>query len=246
VDRVDPYTRLAAVYDAIVVEPCHGEWAAFLDELWREDGDGVHTVLDLCCGTGLLAAELAGLGYDVVGQDGSEAMLAQARRRLPSSVRLVRSLLPSLAVEDVFDAAVCTFDGLNYLSLSDVHATFAALSNHLRRAGWLIFDVHTDAMMEFTARQPIVHGAQAEHRFAIRSVVDTTARTCDTRVEITPPSGAGAFSEQHRQYFHRADDLRASLIDTQFEAIELREGYTEHHATPSTLSATWIARRAST
>ena len=56
----------------------------------------------------------------------------------------------ALAVEGVYDAAVCTFDGLNYLTPADLRSTFAALSFRVRPAGWLVFDVHTDAMMAFS------------------------------------------------------------------------------------------------
>ena len=241
--QVEAYTSLAGVYDEIVVDPCHGAWASFLHELWSDDEHGVQSVLDVCCGTGLLAGELAALGYQVVGLDGSEAMLARARRRLPE-VRLVRSTLPALAVEGVYDAAVCTFDGLNYLTPADLSSTFSALSRRLRPAGWLVFDVHTDAMMAFTASRPVVRGEQGEHRFVISSVVDTRARTCDTRIEITPMHGS-AFSEQHRQYFHRAADMRSSLVDASFEVSAIRDGYSERPVDASALSATWIARRAS-
>jgi len=47
-------------------------------------------VLELACGTGRLLARLAGAGLEVTGQDLSEAMLAQARRRveaLPADIR---------------------------------------------------------------------------------------------------------------------------------------------------------------
>jgi hypothetical protein len=159
-------------------------------------------------------------------------------------VRLVRSTLPALAVEGVYDAAVCTFDGLNYLSPADLRSTFAALSLRLRPGGWFVFDVHTDAMMAFTAAQPVVRGEQGEHRFVISSVVDTRARTCDTRIEIVPLHGSDAFSEQHRQYFHGAADLRSSLVDASFEVTAVRDGYSERPVDASVLSATWIARRA--
>ena len=56
--QVEAYSRLAGVYDEIVIDPCHDRWASFLNELWRADADGVRSVLDLCCGTGLLAGEL--------------------------------------------------------------------------------------------------------------------------------------------------------------------------------------------
>jgi SAM-dependent methyltransferase len=245
VAQVEAYTRLAGVYDEIVVDSCHGAWASFLHELWSDDEHGVHDVLDVCCGTGLLAVELAALGYEVVGLDGSEAMLARARRRLRSEVRLVRSTLPALAVTGEFDAAVCTFDGLNYLTPADLRSTLAALALRLRPAGWLVFDVHTDAMMAFTVSRPVVRGEEGEHRFVISSVVDTHTRTCDTRIEVVPPDGGGAFSEHHRQHFHRAADMRSWLVDAGFEVTAVRDGYSERPADASALSATWIARRTS-
>ena len=243
--QVEAYTRLAGVYDEIVVDPCHGALASFLHELWSDDARGVHSVLDVCCGTGLLAAELAALGYEVVGLDASEAMLARARRRLRSDVRLVRSTLPALAVTGEYDAAVCTLDGLNYLTPADLRSTFAALSRRIRPAGWLVFDVHTDAMMAFTVSRPVVHGEEAEHRFVISSTVDTRTRTCDTHVEIVPLDGNGAFSEQHRQHFHPAPDMRSWLVDAGFDVTAVRDGYSDRPADASALSATWIARRAS-
>src|SRR5262249_23942003 len=150
--------------------------------------------LDVCCGTGLLAGELAALGYRMVGLDASEAMLARDRRRLPSDVRLVRSTLPALAVEGVYDAAGCTYDGLNSLDPADLRSTFAALSLRLRPSGWLVFDVHTDAMMAFTASRSVVQGEQGEYRFVISSVVDTRARTCDTSIEVESSDGGGPFN----------------------------------------------------
>jgi predicted TPR repeat methyltransferase len=62
VRHVEAYSRLAGVYDEIVVDPCHGRWSSFLHELWSTDPDGVRSVLDLCCGTGLLAGELIDRG----------------------------------------------------------------------------------------------------------------------------------------------------------------------------------------
>jgi SAM-dependent methyltransferase len=245
VGQVEAYTRLAGVYDEIVVDPPHGAWASFLHELWSGDEYGVHDVLDVCCGTGLLAVELAALGYRVVGLDGSEAMLARARRRLGPQVRFVRSTLPALAVTGEYDAAVCTFDGLNYLTPTDLRSTFAALSRRIRPSGWLVFDVHTDAMMAFTVSRPVVHGEESKHRFVISSVVDTRMRTCDSRIEVVPLDGDGAFSEQHRQHFHRAADMRSALVDAGFDVTAVTDGYSERPADASALSATWIARRAS-
>ena len=242
---VEAYSRLAGFYDEIVIDPCHDRWASFLHELWSADPEGVRSVLDLGCGTGILAGELIARGYRVVGVDASDAMLALARERLGPEVTLSRMTLPDLEVEGVFDAAVCTFDGLNYLTRDELRSTIGAVAGCLRPAGWLVFDLHTDGMMNFTIANPVVAGQSAGNDFVISSVVDPAARTCDTRIELTRPRDGDPFSEQHHQYFHADADVRASLQDAGFGEIAVGAEYTHEPADASTLRATWTARRSS-
>jgi hypothetical protein len=170
-------------------------------------------------------------------------MLALARARLGPEVALSRVTLPDLAVEGVFDAAVCTFDGLNYLAPDELRLTMASVALRLRPAGWLVFDLHTDAMMNFTISNPNVTGTSAGNDFVISSLVDPGARTCDTTIELTRPRDGDPFSEQHRQYFHTDTDVRASLHDAGFAVTAVGEEYTHQPADASTLRATWTARR---
>jgi predicted TPR repeat methyltransferase len=243
VRHAEAYSRLAGVYDEIVVDPCHDRWAAFLHDLWSADPEGVRSVLDLCCGTGLLARELIAWGYRVAGVDASDAMLALARERLGPEVALSRMTLPELAGKDVFDAAVCTFDGFNYLAPDDLRLTMAAVAIRLRPAGWLVFDLHTDGMMNFTISNSVVAGESAGNSFVISSTVEPDARTCDTTIELTRLRAGDSFSEQHRQYFHADEDVRASLQAAGFAMTAVTAEYTHEPADASTLRATWIARR---
>jgi len=75
-------------------------------------------LLDLGCGTGHHLAWARGLGYDVAGTDGSEAMLAEARRLNPSSeLRLAPA--DALPFPDAsFDAILC-IEVLRYLPQID-------------------------------------------------------------------------------------------------------------------------------
>ena len=244
--HVEAYSRLAGVYDEIVVDPCHDRWASFLHELWSPDPDGVRSVLDLCCGTGLLAGELTARGYRVVGVDASDAMLALARERLGPDVALSRMTLPDLTVEGVFDAAVSTFDGFTYLDPDELRLTLAAVAPRLRPGGWLVFDLHTDAMMDFTIANPVVAGESSGNSFVITSTVDPAARTCDTTIELTRSRDGDPFSEQHRQYFHAEADVRAAVQDAGFAITAVGEEYTHEPVDASTLQATWTARRLST
>jgi SAM-dependent methyltransferase len=244
VRTVEAYSRLAGVYDEIVVDPCHGSWAGFLDGLWRADDQGVHSVLDVCCGTGLLAAELAALGYRVVGVDASAEMLGVARDRIGSDAAFHQAWLPALPVAGPFDAAVSTFDGLNYLGPDDLRLTFASMARVLRAGGWLVFDLHTDTMLEFTVANPVAVGEQAGNRFVLTSTVDRETRICDTTIEVLESSDGDPYAETHRVYFHAAEDVAAMLVAAGFDSLRRTDEYTPAPVDAATLRATWIARRA--
>ncbi len=241
---VDTYSRLAGVYDEIVVDPCYDRWASFLHELWHADGaPAVTSVLDVCCGTGLMAQQLLARGYHVVGVDGSAAMLSRARGLLGPDAVLLQQTLPDLAVDGIFDATISTFDGFNYLTPAQLSATFHAISGKLRSGGWLVFDVHTDTMMEFAAANPVVDGHSHGHDFSIVNEVDVGARTCDTTIDITRTADGDAFTERHRQYFFTEQQIRAALQKAGFTILSVTEEYSHRPADAATLRATWVARR---
>ena len=147
------YSRLAGVYDEIVVDPCHGGWAALparaLAAPTRTASRRPRRLLRhrarwrpswLRAATGSSASTRPA------------AMLARARRLLGPDATLIHAALPDLPLEATFDAAVSTLDGFNYLTPAELRPTVEALGRVLRPAGWLVFDVHTDAMMALHLR----------------------------------------------------------------------------------------------
>jgi SAM-dependent methyltransferase len=216
--------------------------AAFVHDAWSRDEAGVRSVLDVCCGTGLMAAELIRLGYRVSGVDASEQMLARARSTLGPDVALLRETLPDLTIDGVFDAAVSTFDGLNYLTPPDLRATLAAVAARLRPRGWLVFDAHTDAMMEFTVANPVVEGEAEGWRFTIHNTVDVGARTCESRIEVTREGDGDTFTELHRQHFFSDDQITDALAAAGFAVVEVAGDYAPAVAGEPSLRAAWVAR----
>jgi ubiquinone/menaquinone biosynthesis C-methylase UbiE len=75
----DPFAELAARYDEL--RPADGPWDEVLAGLVRLGRLDQGRVLDVGCGTGRPAEELAKRGARVWGVDPSEAMLARARER---------------------------------------------------------------------------------------------------------------------------------------------------------------------
>jgi len=113
----DPYSRLD--YRRMVAWPQRQrrEWPLLSEVLAAAPA---RRVLDLGCGTGEHARLLADHGYEVVGIDRSETMIAKAREAgEPSGVRFVVGdlrRLGDLAVLGSFGAALCLGNTLPHLS----------------------------------------------------------------------------------------------------------------------------------
>ena len=102
------------------------------------------TIVDLGCGSGIWARELANSGYRVVGADISPAMIEIARRRVPEAEFHVKSFLhfrfPACqavtAINEVFNYL---FDEGN--SLRSLRRLFTEVFNVLSPKGLFVFDV---------------------------------------------------------------------------------------------------------
>ncbi len=93
----DPYAADAAFYDAI-----HDGFRDDIDLWLAYAGRTDRPVLEVGCGTGRIAVELAAHGHEVTGVDPSPAMLARARRRADErgvDVRFIEGRVLDLALE---------------------------------------------------------------------------------------------------------------------------------------------------
>jgi demethylmenaquinone methyltransferase / 2-methoxy-6-polyprenyl-1,4-benzoquinol methylase len=140
--RLGPVARAVSARTLFApLGPTYDRYAALLsfgqDPRWRRflvsrmDVSPHDTVLDVATGTGAVARELLERkGCAVVGLDQSPDMLAEARRRLPATVRLVEGHAEELPFPDG------SFDGLTFTYLlryvEDPAATLRELTRVLR------------------------------------------------------------------------------------------------------------------
>lgn len=77
----EAYTGFAEVYDRFMDNVPYGDWADYLAGKLEEHGVKSGLVAELGCGTGNLSMLMAEKGYDMIGIDRSEDMLAVAREK---------------------------------------------------------------------------------------------------------------------------------------------------------------------
>lgn len=140
-DRI-PYSKLAEVYDV-----GWGDFAEssqmFIQRTLEDYGIESGRILELACGTGIVAIHLARAGHIVLGIDRSPEMVALAtvKGRYVKGVEFVVADMRDLDLESGFDAVLCMFDSLNYLTdLEDVSGTLKSVSSILQDKGLFIFD----------------------------------------------------------------------------------------------------------
>lgn len=134
---------LAYIHDAGFGSFACGAATLLLEEL-RCGGLDRGLVIDLGCGSGILGEQLSAGGFDVLGIDVSEALVALARRRVPQGRFRVESLLtaelpPCVAIAAIGECFNYLFDERH--SLEGVRQVLGRAYEALAPGGLLLFDV---------------------------------------------------------------------------------------------------------
>jgi SAM-dependent methyltransferase len=222
-----PYQALSRVYDAGWAD-FSIQYAPLVGECLQARGIQKARVLDLGCGTGVLALALARAGHAVRGVDASLPMLRLAREKARGvkGVRFVRGDLTDPQPGGPYDVTVCAYDAINYLRrLADLKKLFRNVSAALKEGGLFLFDSNTAVMYR--------HQSGPTATREVNGVIILEDTSYDARYKLATTTFAfpdGSY-EIHRQRPYSFDELAPRL-----EAAGLR--VTERFAWFSRLPST--------
>jgi ubiquinone/menaquinone biosynthesis C-methylase UbiE len=167
--------RLAAVYDALNPPGAHTAFYLGLA------GESPLRVLDLGCGTGLLACELAVPGHQVTGADPAAAMLTVARRRPGGgTVRWIEADAAGLSAGTSFDLVIMTGHVFQiFLADRDVRAALRAVRRVLAPGGRFAFETRNPVAREWAHWNP----------WETRQHIDAAGVTVDVYYDIQSVAG---------------------------------------------------------
>lgn len=140
----------ASAYDLLYRDKDYLQECAFIEAAFRRFGSGrFEGLMDLGCGTGGHALELARRGYSLVGVDRSPHMLDAAKRKLSESaadvdrnhVRFEVGDIETARVGSEFDAAIVMFAVLGYINETPrLVRTLRNIRQQLRAGGLFVAD----------------------------------------------------------------------------------------------------------
>ena len=141
------YEKFAQVYDLFMDNIDYEGWAEYVTDRLREYEITDGLVLELGCGTGTMTGLLAGKGYDMIGVDNSEEMLAEAMEKRVESGQDILYLLQDMREFELYGtvrAVISVCDSVNYITEpEELQEVFRLVNNYLDPKGVFIFDFNT-------------------------------------------------------------------------------------------------------
>lgn len=135
-------------YDLLYRDKDYAGEANYVAGLIRRHAPAARSLMEIGCGTGAHAVELAQAGFDVAGVDMSEGMLEAADARRSSLAPVLAAKLEfshgdarTVRLGKKFDAVISLFHVMSYqTSNADLADAFATAREHLEPGGVFVFD----------------------------------------------------------------------------------------------------------
>lgn len=226
---MDGYSALGSVYDTFTENVDYDAAARYCDAVFNKNSIN-KIVLDAGCGTGTLTLLLSSLGYDMIGVDVSEQMLARAYEKAAETGADVRFICQDLCELDLYGTVggvVCMLDTLSHIpSKKQLETVLSRFSLFTEKGGILIFDLNT----EYKHRNSLADNTfvfEDENSFVVwRNSLDEKSARVDMTVNVfsAVKSGYRRDTDEFSEYVYDLQTVKALLERCGYELCEVLDG----------------------
>lgn len=247
-----PYQSIAPIYDRLMADAPYDRWVRGITRLVPERLPKGGKVLEIGCGSGRVAVELAKLGFEVVGLDRSGEMLALARRRMDEEgIRpfpLFEMDMRHFSLDHRFDL-ICSFlDSICYLTEEEEwKALFQNVNHHLEPGGLFYFDIHSHGKLKAWAACPIVEEEEGEILYHWLPELIGEGRIIH-HLSFFLRGGDGRYDrvdEDHEQRTFSAEEVSRWLEEARFTLLSVTGDFTDRPPTAESERLFFLAQKKS-
>lgn len=221
---MEAYSEFARVYDLFMDNIPYEEWCDYLVMLLNRHGVSDGLVLELGCGTGNMTEALKRRGYDMIGIDNSEEMLAEAMEKnsagdgaAGADTDKTAALKPALYLcQDMREfelygtvrAIVSVCDSMNYiLEPEELLRVFRLVNNYLDPEGVFIFDLNTRYKYEKILGEQTIGETREDHCFIWDNYYDEASKINEYVLNLFIQGDDGRYDRYEEVHYQRAYDL---------------------------------------
>jgi len=252
------FDNYARYYDLLYRDKDYSKEAQFVHQIIQTHAPNARDLLELGCGTGIHAVELAKQGYHIQGVDFSDQMLQRACDRLSqippdlaSRLKFSRGDIRHLRLNQSFDVVISLFHVISYQTTNeDLLATFATVKEHLKPGGIFIFDIwygpavlsdrpavrvkrlEDDEIRVTRIAEPVMH--QNENWVDVNYQVFIRDKSSNTVEELW---------ETHRMRYLFKPEIELLFQESQMQVIAFREWMSDQEAGFHTWSTYFVGRK---
>lgn len=226
--EADSFTKVAEFYDELMKPVPYRMWVSYYLLLLSMQEVRPKTMLDMCCGTGIMTEFMTREGFDVEGFDLSADMIEQARQKAEKkklSIRYEVADAASVEMGRQYDAVFSFFDSFNNITDPvQLQRAFDSAYKHLVPGGSFIFDMNTAYAFEAKLfnQQDLAKTSRVRYRWR----GDWDPKTRLIRVVMKFWVGDQVFEELHIQRAYEMEDIVDMLMKAGFKDIKFFNSYT--------------------
>ena len=243
------YGEFARVYDMFQDNVDYQLWASWLKGQLKKFGISGGLVLDLGCGTGTMTELLAEAGYDMIGLDNSEEMLAEAMEKRVESGHDILYLMQDMQDFELYGtvrAVVSVCDSLNYITEEEeLERVFSLVNNYLDPEGIFLFDMNTIYKYQTMIGDATIAENREEGSFIWENSYDRENALNVYELALFLPREDGLYEkceEEHVQKAYSIEAIKAMIVKAGMELVAVYDAYTHNPGDENCERLTFVAR----
>ncbi len=230
---MQPYSGFASVYDLFMDNVPYEEWADYVQHLLNKNKIEKGLLLELGCGTGSMTRRLAERGFDLIGIDYSEEMLAIARANSTDEDNILYLCqdMREFELYGTVAAVISVCDSMNYiLHEEELLKVFRLVNNYLDPGGLFIFDLDTRYAYEEVLGDNTIAENREEGSFIWENTYYEDEMINEVNLSLFIPEGDGLYRKYEETHYRRAyslDTVSSLIEEAGMELVAIYDMLTE-------------------
>jgi len=202
-------------------------WVEYIEQIFSANGIKHSLVLDLACGTGSVCTEMSKKGYEMIGIDISEDMLACAKNKAVANdcdILYIEQDITKFELYGTVNAILCLMDSINYITnKKSLLRLFKLIDNYLEPDGIFIFDINTKYKLEKVLGNEVFYETNDNLAYIWQNSYNKKKGICSFDLTFFVKEGDkyDRYDEFHEERAYTVQELKTIISKTGLKVINI-------------------------